>query len=84
MLSEWPRELVVAALAHEAAEVRFTGKAGAMATARWIELHANPLLSAAALTLLVNVVNDMRVNRLQMARYPGIGRLFQAPLRSRG
>ncbi|MYD92772.1 MAG: hypothetical protein F4Y02_03570 [Chloroflexi bacterium] len=77
LLSEWPPELVVAALAHEAAEVRFTGKAGAMATARWIELHASPLLSAAALTLLVNVVNDMRVNRLQMARYPGIGRLFR-------
>ena len=77
LLSEWPPELVVAALAHEAAEVRFTGKAGAMATARWIELHASPLLSAAALTLLVNVVNDMRVNRLQMGRYPGIGRLFR-------
>lgn len=77
LLSEWPPELMVAGLAHEAAEVRFTGKAGAMATARWIELHANPVLSAAALTLLVNVVNDMRVNRLHMARYPGVRRLFQ-------
>ena len=77
LLSEWPPELMVAGLAHEAAEVRFTGKAGAMATARWIERHANAALSAAALTLLVNVVNDMRVNRLHIARYPGIARLFR-------
>ena len=77
LLSEWPPELMVAGLAHEAGEVRFTGKAGAMATARWIEHHASPAVSAAALTLLVNVVNDMRVNRLQMGRYPGIGRLFK-------
>ena len=77
LLSEWPPELMVAGLAHEAAEVRFTGKAGAMATARWIERHANAAVSAAALTLLVNVVNDMRVNRLHMARYPGIARLFR-------
>ncbi len=77
LLSEWPPELMVAGLVHEAAEVRFTGKAGAMATARWIELHADAAVSAAALTLLVNVVNDMRVNRLHMARYPGIGRLFK-------
>ena len=77
LLSEWPLELMVAALAHEAAEVRFTGKAGAMATARWIERHASAAVSAAALTLLVNVVNDMRVNRLHMARYPGVTRLFQ-------
>ncbi len=77
LLSEWPPELMVAGLAHEAAEVRFTGKAGAMATARWIERHANAAVSAAALTLLVNVVNDMRVNRLHMARYPGIGQLFK-------
>ena len=77
LLSEWPPELMVAALAHEAAEVRFTGKAGAMAAARWIERHANAAVSAAALTLLVNVVNDMRVNRLHMARYPGVARLFQ-------
>ena len=77
LLSEWPPELMVAGLAHEAAEVRFTGKAGAMATARWIERHADAAVSAAALTLLVNVVNDMRVNRLHMARYPGIGRLFK-------
>ncbi|MCY3958310.1 MAG: VWA domain-containing protein [Chloroflexi bacterium] len=77
LLSEWPPELMVAGLAHEAAEVRFTGKAGAMATARWIEGHADVALSAAALTLLVNVVNDMRVNRLHMARYPGVSRLFR-------
>ena len=77
LLSEWPPELMVAGLAHEAAEVRFTGKAGAMATAVWIERHANAVVSAAALSLLVNVVNDMRVNRLHMARYPGVARLFQ-------
>jgi hypothetical protein len=77
LLSEWPPELMVAGLAHEAAEVRFTGKAGAMATARWIERHANAAVSAAALTLLVNVVNDMRVNRLHMVRYPGVAGLFQ-------
>ncbi len=77
LLSEWPPELMVAGLAHEVAEVRFTGKAGAMATARWIELHADASISVAALSLLVNVVNDMRVNRLHMARYPGIARLFR-------
>lgn len=77
LLSEWPPALMVAALAHEAAEVRFTGKAGAMATARWIERHGTAAVSAAALSLLVNVVNDMRVNRLHMGRYPGVARLFQ-------
>ncbi len=77
LLSEWPMEKLIAAMSHEAAEARFTGAAGAQTTARWIERMIPRGLTPAALSLLVNTVNDMRVNRLQIARYPGLAPLFQ-------
>ncbi len=77
LLAEWPPDLMVAALAHEAAEARFTGQAGGQAAAHWVERRAALDLPAASLTLLVNVINDMRVNRLAMTRYPGLAALFR-------
>ena len=77
LLSEWPLEKLVAALSHEAAEARFTGDAGARLVAGWIERLGRQGLSRNTLGLLVNTVNDMRVNRLQMERYPGLRRLFK-------
>ena len=77
LVSEWPMEKLIAAMSHEAAEARFTGAAGAQTTARWIERMVPRGLTPAALALLVNTVNDMRVNRLQLARYPRLRPLYQ-------
>ena len=77
LLSEWPMEKLVAALSHEVAEARFTGEEGARLVARWIERVGQRGLSPSTLGLLVNTVNDMRVNRLQMERYPAVRRLLE-------
>ena len=76
VLSEWSAERLVAALSHEAGEARFTGPEGGRLVAAWVERLAARGLGHSTLTLLVNVINDMRVNRLQMARYPGARRVF--------
>ena len=77
LLSTWPKEWLVAAFSHEAAEARFTGVAGGRAVADWIKLHTDELVTPANLTVLANVINDMRVNRLHIARYPRTARLFR-------
>ncbi len=77
LLSTWPTEWLMAALSHEAAEARFTGVAGGRAVADWINLHTDELITPANLTVLANVINDMRVNRLHIARYPRTAGLFR-------
>ncbi|MBM4438493.1 MAG: hypothetical protein FJ029_14990, partial [Actinobacteria bacterium] len=77
LLAEWAPERVIAALCHEAAEARFTGEDGARLVADWIERMRSRGLSDATLALLVNTVNDFRVNRLHMRRYPGTRGLFR-------
>lgn len=66
-----PRDRVLGALFHEAAEVRFSGPEAArlfpLYVQRAVELGCPP----AAAELLLNAVNDVRVNRLYSERFPG-------------
>ena len=71
LLTEWTTWQMTGAMCHEAAEARFTGKAGSLDVAKWLRRASRLGLSAPSAQLLVNTVNDMRVNRLYMERYPG-------------
>ncbi len=71
LLTEWTSWQMTGAMCHEAAEARFTGKDGSSDVARWLRRASKLGLSAPSAQLLVNTVNDMRVNRLYMERYPG-------------
>ena len=71
LLTEWNMWRMVGAVCHEAAEARFTGVRGSTEVVRWLRRASRHGLSAPSAQLLVNTVNDMRVNRLHLRRYPG-------------
>ena len=78
MLTEWNVWRMVGAVCHEAAEARFTGTGGSAEVAKWLRRASRHGLSAPSAQLLVNTVNDMRVNRLHLRRYPGSEVFFKA------
>ncbi len=71
LLTEWTAWQMVGAICHESAEARFTGVSGSAEVAAWLRRAGRHALSAPSAHLLVNTVNDMRVNGLYMRRYPG-------------
>ncbi len=82
LLAEWPAHRSLGALCHEMAEVFYSGQEAitvfrdfaAMATTRGC-----PEQSA---LLLLNAINDLRVNRLYLRAFPGSRRYFQAVYRT--
>ncbi|MCY3800313.1 MAG: VWA domain-containing protein [Chloroflexi bacterium] len=78
LLTEWNVWRMVGAVCHEAAEARFTGTGGSAEVAKWLRRASRHGLSAPSAQLLVNTVNDMRVNRLHLRRYPGSEVFFKA------
>ena len=71
LLTEWNVWRMVGAVCHEAAEARFTGIGGSAEVAKRLRKASRHGLSAPSAHLLVNTVNDMRVNRMHLRRYPG-------------
>ena len=76
LLGEWPPARSLGALCHEVAEVLFSGPAAVPAFnqfARWAESQGCAARSA---ELLLNAVNDLRVNRLYLEQFPGSRRFL--------
>jgi hypothetical protein len=71
LLGEWPTARLVGAICHETAEARFTGTRGSSQVDRWLRGQSQQGLPARTAMLLVNTINDMRVNRMYLDRYPG-------------
>ena len=70
-LEAWPGPRVVGALLHEVAEVLYSGPE---AVKVGVEFAKQAMLYGCSVTsarLLLNAVNDLRVNRLYLAAYPG-------------
>lgn len=71
LLAEWPPRRSIGALCHEIAEVLFSGKEAARVFEQfvgWAIAHGCESRSAG---LLLNAVNDLRVNRLYIEQFPG-------------
>jgi hypothetical protein len=66
-----PRDRVLGALFHEAAEVRFSGPEAARLFPRYMQRAVERGCPPAAAELLLNAINDVRVNRLYSERFPG-------------
>ena len=77
LLGEWATGRLVGAICHETAEARFTGSRGSSAVGRWLRGESQKGLSAKTAMLLVNAINDMRVNRMYLDRYPGARGFFR-------
>ena len=71
LLSQWTSWQMVGAMCHEAAEARYTGPEGSSHVAEWLRGLPVHELSRESADLLVKTVNDMRINRMYMRRYPG-------------
>ena len=78
LLTQWTAWRMVGAICHEAAEARYTGVGGSSEVAAWLRRAGRHALSAPSAHLLVNTVNDMRVNGLYLRRYPGSKGFLQA------
>jgi hypothetical protein len=78
-----PRQRVLGALFHEAAEVRFSGPEAARLFPLYVQRAVELGCPLAAAELLLNAVNDVRVNRLYSERFPGaawyLARAYAAP-----
>ncbi len=77
LLGEWPTARLVGAICHETAEARFTGSRGSSQVGRWLRGQSQQGLPARTAMLLVNTINDMRVNRMYLDRYPGSQPFFR-------
>ena len=75
-LEAWPGRRVVGALLHEVAEALFSGAEAADVFARFAREATGFGCAEATAALLLNAVNDLRVNRLYLSRYPGSGRFL--------
>ena len=71
LLGEWSIPRLIGAICHQTAEARYTGTKGANAISRWLRSQGRHGLSFKTGLLLVNTINDMRINRLYMNSYPG-------------
>ena len=71
LLGEWSTPRLIGAICHQTAEVRYTGAKGANTVSRWLRSQSQQGLSHKTGGLLVNTVNDMRINRLYMNGCPG-------------
>ncbi len=77
LLREWSTGRLVGAICHETAEARYTGARGSGIVGRWLRAQSQKGLPAGAAMLLVNTINDMRVNRMYLQNYPGARGFFR-------
>jgi hypothetical protein len=77
LLGEWSTGRLIGAICHEIAEARYTGASGSSIVGRWLRAQSQKGLPAGTAMLLVNTINDMRVNRLYLQNYPGARGFFR-------
>lgn len=71
LLAEWSGTRVVGALVHEVAEAMHAGPDAGRAIYRFATTATRYRVEHGSAVLLLNVVNDFRVNRRYLAQYPG-------------
>jgi hypothetical protein len=78
LLDQWPARRSLGALCHEIAEVRYSG-VGAVDVFHEFAAWAAPRgCGRPSAELLLNAINDLRINRLYLEHYPGSRRYFAA------
>ena len=71
LLTEWPGPRSIGALCHEIAEVLFSGTKAIPIFESFVGWATAQGCDARSATLLLNAVNDLRVNRLYLQQFPG-------------
>lgn len=71
LLPEWPLHRSLGALCHEIAEVLFSGRAAVGVFEDFIGRAITRGCEIRSAELLLNAINDLRVNRLYMEQFPG-------------
>jgi hypothetical protein len=71
LLSAWPPRRSIGALCHEIAEVFFSGSAAVPIVQQFIGLAIARGCESRSAELLLNAINDLRVNRLYLEQFPG-------------
>ena len=77
-LATWPADRVIGALVHEVAEVLYSGEEGLAVFAQVARAAGAYRVSEASARLLLNAINDLRVNRLYIRSHPGASRYLAA------
>ncbi|MBI2938805.1 MAG: hypothetical protein HYY04_00070, partial [Chloroflexi bacterium] len=78
VLSLWPGDRVVGAVCHEVAEALFSGPDAARVFEEFGRRAARLGCETRSAELLLNAINDLRVNRLYLAAYPGSAPFLRA------
>lgn len=78
LLSAWPQAKVLGAICHEIAEVYHSGSSGAEVFYEFARAGEAAGVDPKAAILLMNAVNDLRVNRLYMKEFVGSRPFFAA------
>ena len=78
LLAVWPPAKVLGAVCHEIAEVYHSGRAGAEVFYEFARAGEAAGVDPKAAILLMNAVNDLRVNRLYMKEFAGSRPFFAA------
>ena len=78
LLAEWPASRSLGALCHEIAEVIFSGREASQFVPDFIERAVAQGCEPGAAALLLNAINDLRVNQRYLERYPGSRRYLRS------
>ncbi len=82
LLTEWPASRALGALCHEVAEVLFSGREAVGVFERFTAQAGELRCPPPSAQLLLNAINDLRINRLYLEQFPGSRRYFRALYRS--
>jgi len=78
LLAEWSTYRSLGALCHEIAEVLFSGREAGRVVPEFVQRAAAQGCEPHAAGILLNTVNDLRVNERYLERYPGSRRFLSA------
>ena len=78
LLDQWPAPRSLGALCHEIGEVLFSGSAAIAVFQEFAEWASVQSCERASADLLLNAINDLRVNHSYLERFPGSRRYFSA------
>ena len=78
LLAVWPAAKVLGAVCHEIAEINYSGRTGADVFYEFARAGEAAGAAPNAAILLLNAVNDLRVNRLYMSEFAGSTPFFAA------
>jgi len=78
LLGEWSGTRIVGGLIHEVAEASYAGSGGVEGIAAFLGQAARHGIQNASALLLLNVVNDLRVNSRYLVDYPGADRFLRS------